>query len=62
MVIMTELESELLRKGKDATKWSPAPERVIWALWSVVLRPKEAGVGLENSLGFRLQGSDCVST
>lgn len=40
---------------------SPLPLRVIWSLWSVVVPgPKKAGVGLENPVGFPVQGSDSI--
>ena len=60
-VFLAELELVLLtsrREGRNAARWSPAPKRVIWPLWSAGPRSKKVGVGMENPLGFPLQGSD----
>lgn len=56
-VFLAELELVLLTSRREG-RWSPAPKRVIWSLWSAVPRSKKVGVGMENPLCFPLQGSD----
>lgn len=52
--------SDIQKEGRHAARWSPAPESHLVPLVSSSAGPKKAGVGLENPVGFPVQGIDSI--